>query len=55
MSATSFAILCSVIWLGLGHSFFSAFTLYFFSGQMAMFALLGRAMVRFNRAELPLV
>lgn len=49
MSATSFAILCSMIWLVLGNSVFSALTLYLFSGQIAMLALIGRAAVRYNR------
>lgn len=52
MSATSFAILCSMLWLVLGHSVFSAFTLYLFSGQMAILALIGRAALRYNRAHI---
>lgn len=51
LSATSFAILCSMLWLVLGNSMFSAFTLYMFSGQMAMLALIGRAALRYTRTH----
>ena len=52
IGATSFAALCSIVWLTLGGSVVSAIWLYLISGQIAMITLVARSAFTHRRAEI---